>query len=227
MRKYSILIFLCAIIIAFLYFHLYEYLNLKTIKLYQVQIQTWKNIHPVIAIFTYISLFMILIACAIPCATLLTLLGGFLFGNIAILYACFSITFGGMILFLSIRTTLGSYIAARSDHWLKKMESGFLENAFHYILTLRLIPIFPCWISNIGAGIFNVPLFTFLTATLLGIFPSTVVYVLAGRSLDQILENTNTPLIKLLLAPSIIFPLIGLICLSLLPVIYKHIKKIS
>jgi uncharacterized membrane protein YdjX (TVP38/TMEM64 family) len=171
--------------------------------------------------------FTSLIACGIPCATFLTLLGGFLFGSIAILYSEFAITLGGLILFFVVRMTFGSAIAKSSAKWIKKLEHGFQENAFNYLLTLRLIPIFPCWMSNISAGVLNVPVTTFLSATLIGIFPSTLVYALAGRSLDQLLVSPEIPLSSLILTPSILLPLIGLALLSLLPVLYKSVKKKS
>jgi uncharacterized membrane protein YdjX (TVP38/TMEM64 family) len=177
------------------------------------------------ATFIYIFGFALLITCAIPCATFLTLLGGLLFGSIAILYALFSITFGGFLLFLSVRTAIGARLAAKSRGWIKHIEQGFSKNAFHYLLTLRLMPIFPCWISNIGAGLFNVPIPTFLLATVLGILPSTVIYALAGRGLDKILTDDKTPVLNIIFTPSVFFPLLGLAILSLSPVIYKSVKK--
>lgn len=226
-RNYVLLGLLILASASFFYFRLYDYLTLDMLKTYKSVIQEWTIHHYYTSVFIYIVIFFTLIACAIPCATFLTLLGGFLFGNIAILYATFSITFGGMILFLAIRTTLGTRIAARATGWIKKLEDGFQENAFNYLLTLRLVPIFPCWISNIGAGVLNIPLMTFLSATVLGVLPATIIYVMAGRGLDKVLMSDKTPVLDIILTPSVIFPLLGLSLLSLLPIIYKTIKKIK
>jgi uncharacterized membrane protein YdjX (TVP38/TMEM64 family) len=221
---YAALAILVVIFISFFYFRLYDYLTLDTLKYYQAEIQIWTTTHYYLAISLYIILFTSLIACAIPCATFLTLVGGFLFDTMAIVYAEFSITMGGMILYLAVRSAIGTKLAARKTGWIKKIETGFKQDAFSYLLTLRLLPIMPCWVSNIGAGIFNLPIKTFVSATALGILPSTIIYVYAGRSLDQILVE-KAPIFDILFTPSILFPLIGLAVLSLSPVIYKWIKK--
>lgn len=227
LARYSFLGVLLLASFLFFYFHLYDYLTVTTLKYYQVEAKAWTQLHYGLSVSLYIILFALLIACAIPCATFLTLLGGFLFNAIAILYAEFSITLGGVILYLAVRTAVGSRIAARRSGWIKKIESGFKQNAFNYLLTLRLVPIFPCWISNISAGILNVPIKTFIAATALGILPSTIIYVLAGKGLDRILMDDKTPLLNLIFTPSVLLPLLGLAALSLFPVIYKVVKKFN
>jgi uncharacterized membrane protein YdjX (TVP38/TMEM64 family) len=223
--RYTVLTLLVIIFISFFYFHLHDYLTLSALKFYQTEIQDWTIAHYYLAISLYIIVFTCLIACAIPCATFLTLLGGFLFDAPAIIYAEFSITVGGMILYLAVRTTFGSRLAEKSTGWIKKFEAGFRQDAFNYLLTLRLLPIMPCWVSNIAAGILNLPLRTFITATALGILPSTIIYVLAGRGLDTILTDNKTPVLNIIFTPSVLLPLIGLAALSLFPVIYRWIKK--
>ncbi len=224
-RKYLFLSVLLLIAFAFFYFHLYDYFTFSTLKTYQTLIQSWTMEHYTSAVTIYLLLYAIMIACTIPCATFFTLLGGFLFGMIAIVYAIFSTTLGGLILFLAVRTAIGSSIATRDTGWIKIMERGFQQNAFHYLLSLRLMPIFPCWISNIAAGALNVPVKTFLVATVLGILPATIIYVLAGRSLDTLLADDHLPLLNVMFNPSVFFPLLCLAILSLFPVIYKYIKK--
>lgn len=224
-RKYFLLGTLLLILIGFFYFDFYDYLSFNTLKYYQSAIVNWASTHYFLSISIYMLVFSALIACAIPCATFLTLVGGVLFGAIAILYSLFSITFGGMILFLTVRTALGTRLANKSTGWIKKIEQGFKKNAFNYLLALRLVPIFPCWISNVGAAMLNVRLTTFLSATIIGLTPSTIIYVLAGRGLDKLFTDDKTPIKDILFTPSVMLPLIGLAILSLVPVIYKGFKK--
>ena len=224
--RYASLAILVLAFITFFYFHLYDYLTFSTLQHYQLEAQSWTSSHYLLALSVYTVILTLLIACAIPAATVLTLSGGFLFDAIAILYAEFSITIGGMILFLAVRKAIGSRLAGKSaTRLLKRIEAGFSKNAFNYLLTLRLIPIFPCWISNIGAGMLNVPVKTFIFATTLRLLPSTIIYVLAGRGLDKILKEDKTHILYIIFAPSVFFPLLGLAILSLLPVIYKYVKK--
>lgn len=223
-RKYLFILIILIILMSFSYFELHRYFTLEMLSRYQQELQNWTKSHYFYSVMIYFILFTSLIACGIPCATFLTLLGGFLFGSIAVLYAELATTLGGLCLFLIVRTTFGHILARSSARWIKKLEHGFQENAFNYLLTLRLMPIFPCWMSNISAGVLNVPVKTFLLATMLGIFPSTLIYGLAGRSLDELLSS-QIPLSHLLLKPSILLPLIALALLSLLPVLYKSVKK--
>jgi uncharacterized membrane protein YdjX (TVP38/TMEM64 family) len=224
-KTYLVLCILALVCFSFFYWHLYDYLTIANLRAYKGVAQIWTNTHYEAAVAIYILTYVIMIACAIPCATLLTLLGGFLFGGIAFIYAMFSTTLGGVILFLAIRSSIGYQLAARSSGWIKRLESGFKRNAFNYILMLRLIPVMPCWVSNITAGVLNVPLRTFIGATVLGIIPATFIYAMAGRGLDKILTNNNMPLSQLILAPSVFFPLLGLAFLSIFPVIYKSMKN--
>lgn len=224
-KQWLPLVILALLFFTFFYFRLHHYLAIDAMKIYQATIQEWTTENYSSATTLYLLIYTALIACGIPCGTLFTLLGGFLFGYVALVYAIFSTTFGGMLLYLSIRTSIGDFIAGRSSGWIKKMEAGFQKNAFHYLLMLRLAPIFPCWVSNISAGALNVPLNTFLCATVLGITPATLIYVMAGQGLDKLLSMDDTPLTTMLLTPAIFFPLLGLAILSLFPVIYKSIKR--
>lgn len=223
--RFFLLAVLFILLLASFYFHLYEYLNFQSIKKSQASIEYLTTIHYPLAVTFYILIFIILIACAIPCATFFTLFGGFLFGTIAVFYAVIGTTLGGIILFYAVRTSIGSHIAEKSNGWIKKMEYGFKQNAFNYLLMLRFVPIFPCWISNVTAGALNVPFKTFVTATIIGVFPSTLIYVLIGKGLDKLISTDSNSIRHLFFSPAIFFPLLALALLSLVPIFYKTFKK--
>ncbi|RDI43768.1 TVP38/TMEM64 family protein [Aquicella lusitana] len=225
LKKWFLLGSLLCMLFIFFYFQLYRYLNFHTLKTYQSTIQQWTVHHYKLAVVLYLFIFIVLIACTIPCATLLTLIGGFLFGGIAVIYAVLGTALGGTVLFLAVRSAIGSHLKTRTNGWIKQFEQGFQQNAFNYLLMLRLMPIFPCWISNISAGALNVPLKTFMSATVIGIFPATFIYAMAGRGLDKLLITEQTPNLNLVFTPSIFFPLCGLAILSIFPVFYKRVKK--
>jgi uncharacterized membrane protein YdjX (TVP38/TMEM64 family) len=224
LRRYGLLILLLFVLIVFFHFHLSHFFTFEKLRANQTAIVAWTASHYIWAVFAYIAVFALLIACTVPCATVFTLAGGFLFGNMALGYALASMLLGGSALYLAVRVSLGPRFA-KATGWLKSFEDGFQQNAFYYLLTIRLVPILPCWISNIGAGLMNVPYFTFMSATLLGIFPSTLIYVLAGRSLDKIVSNQTLPLRNIVLDPFVLFPLLGLALLSMMPVLYKYSLK--
>lgn len=220
--------FVCLAVICgvFFYYHLYTYLDLHTLSQYENAARSWTQAHAFIAVSLYLGLFIGLIAAGIPCATLFTLLGGFLFGSWAILYASFSTTLGGLLLYAAVRLSIGPVLNPQTTGWIKNLERGFKQNAFNYILMLRLVPVFPCWISNISAGALGVPVLTFISATFIGILPATYIYVMAGKSISTLTSIQNVPLSHLVFKPSVLLPLIGLAILSLFPVIYKKIKNV-
>lgn len=226
-KNWFLLFVLLGALLVFCYFHLYRYLSFQTLQHYQAATQAWTHTHYKAAVSLYLVIYIGLIACAIPCATLLTLIGGFLFGDIAIVYAMVGTTLGGCVLFYAIQTAIGVKIAERSSGWIKKMEIGFQRNAFNYLLMLRLIPIFPCWVSNVTAGILNVPLKTFIGATILGIIPATFIYVTVGQGLDKFISSGQTLNLNILFTPTVIFPFLGLALVSIFPVFYNGIKKLN
>ena len=187
LKKWSLLFILAFLLFLFFFLDLNRYLSFNTFEQYQLSLQTWTTLHYNIAVGFYIIIFIGAVACAIPAGLVLTFIGGFLFGMIAIIYSLLGTTVGGLILFFAVRTSLGAHIKVKSQGWIKKLEHGFQRNAFSYLLMLRLIPIFPCWISNIAAGALNVPLKTFINASILGVLPATFILVAMGNHLDHFL----------------------------------------
>jgi len=221
-RRFFLLGVILLFLFLFCYYRIDEMLNLATLKKYHLVLHAWSSAHYWLSLTLYMLIFTLLIACAIPCATLLTLFGGFLFGALAIPYSLFSVTFGGLLLLLAIRTAFGKNITWHSTAWFSRIEKGFQKNAFRYLLMLRLMPIFPCWLSNISAAMFNIRLNIFLTATLLGIFPSTVIYTLAGKSLDSLFTTPSLSFPVLITTPLLSLPLFALSVLSIMPIFYRQ-----
>jgi uncharacterized membrane protein YdjX (TVP38/TMEM64 family) len=104
---------------------------------------------------------------------MLTVISGFLFGWLAgALYAIVAATTGGTTLFLAARTAFGGFLRERAGGIVKKLARGFEEDAFFYLLVLRLTPFIPFFVVNIAPALFKIRLRTFLTATLIGILPA-------------------------------------------------------
>lgn len=206
------------------YFRLYAYLSFTTIQQHHQLLQDFANRHYFFTCILYMLIYIVTVALSIPGALFLTLAGGLLFGPLAVVYVVISATIGSAIIFLAVRTALAEWMTQKARGWLAKMESGFRENAFNYILILRLIPIFPFWAVNIVSGLLAVRLSTFLLATLLGIIPGSLVYVLVGNGLNKLLATKQAPDLRIIFTPAIFLPLLGLAVLALLPVVYKKIK---
>src|SRR5215831_14295172 len=171
------------------------------------------------AALVYIAIYGLLVALSVPGGAILTLAGGFLFGTwLGALCAVIGATLGSTGIFLAARAGLGG-LAQRGGRFVGKLEAGFRADAFNYLLVLRLVPIFPFWLVNLVPALVGVSLATFVFATFLGIIPGTFVYASLGSGLGNVVGE---PGLGVLLRPSVIGPIIGLVILALVPVGYKR-----
>lgn len=210
------------LLICFFYFHLYRFFTFDTLKQHKIQLFAWTEQHKLRTIILFMLVYILSVAASFPGATFLTVLAGFLFGIfIGTLSVVISATIGSIIIFLAVKTSFGHLLATHTSKHIKKMEAGLRENAFNYLLILRLLPIFPFWVVNIVPALLNIRLSTFVIATFLGIIPCTLIYVSLGHGLNHILNLDQTPDLKIIFEPKIIIPLILLSLFALLPVVYK------
>ncbi|EKD74285.1 MAG: hypothetical protein ACD_45C00008G0005 [uncultured bacterium] len=207
------------------YFKWYEYLSFSTLKLYHATLQNWVEQYYLIIVLFYMLLYILFVTLSVPGAAFMTIIGGFLFGPIATLYVVVSATLGAMLLFLAVRTALGEWLTKQVKGWIKKIETEFQENAFNYLLFLRLMPVFPFWVINVVAALLAMRLKTFLSATFIGIIPGAFVYVMVGNGLDVLFKENKLPNPDIIFTLPILLPLLGLAMLVLIPVIYNQWKR--
>jgi len=180
--------------------------------------------HFVEAILLYSVTYIVIVWLAFPVATFLTLAGGFFFGQwIGTTATVLSATIGASILFISTKIASQDLLDENTKPWIKKMKKGFQEHAFTYLLTLRLMPIFPFFAINIAAAVLQIPFSTFFFGTLIGIIPGTFVYVTLGIGIRDVIQQPEfTP--QVILDPKLLIAFIGLGLLALLPIIYKKFR---
>jgi len=226
-HKYIPLIILICIGLAIWLTGIYKYISLDNLKEHQNYLKEYVGENLLISTLIFSLIYFSIVSLSIPVATIMTLTGGFLFGQlVGTICVVISASLGGCVIFLS--TKIASKNSSKKEHgnWVQKMKKGFSENAFSYMLTLRLIPIFPFVIVNIVVGALQIPLRTFFFGTLIGIIPGSYVYVSVGVAMQTLLNQDNfTP--ETLLTPDILIALSGLGMLALLPIIYKLLKKKS
>lgn len=202
-----------------------DYLTFATLQEHHDRLDGFVQAHYLTALLGFMLLYALNVAFSLPVGTLLTLAGGYLFGILpGAIAVVFAATLGAMAVYLAARTALGNFLKRRSGSAFDRLREGFRENAFSYLLVLRLIPLFPFWLVNLVPAFAGVRAGTFFWATLLGILPGTLVYASAGNGLGRILEAGDTPNFGLIFQPEIFGPLIGLALLSLLPVLYRRWK---
>jgi uncharacterized membrane protein YdjX (TVP38/TMEM64 family) len=204
---------------------LHRQLSLETLRTQREALQGFVAARPLAAPLVFVLAYAGAVALSLPGALFLTLAGGFLFGTLlGSVLSVTGATIGAVAIFLVARTALGSSLRDRAGPWLKRMEAGFREDAFSYLLVLRLIPLFPFWLVNLVPAALGVRLPTFALATLIGIIPGSLVYTSVGNGLGAVLDHGGEPDIGLILKPQVLGPLLGLAALALLPVLYRRWK---
>jgi uncharacterized membrane protein YdjX (TVP38/TMEM64 family) len=218
--KLSILGLLAAAIFAFFYFDLKQFLSLDALKNNRDSLLAYTETHYALAVAVFIGLYALQTAFSLPGAAIFTLAGGFLFGSVVgTFFVNIAATTGATLAFLAARYLLRDWVERQFGNRLKPIQEGFAQNAFSYLMTLRLIPIFPFFIVNLVSGLTRVNVGTYVLATALGIIPGSFVYANAGRQLGSINSLSEIASPRVLGA----FALLGL--LSLVPILYKKFSN--
>lgn len=202
---------------AFFYFDLGRFLSLTALKENRDSLLAFTDANFGAAVGIFILTYVVVTGLSLPGAVILTLAGGFLFGGIlATLFINIGATTGATLAFLAARYLLRDTVEQKFGKWMGPFQEGFAKNAFSYLLTLRLIPLFPFFIVNLVSGLTRVNVGTYMLATAIGIIPGSFVYAYAGRQLGTISS------LKEIASPNVIgaFVLLGL--LALVPVVYKR-----
>ncbi len=169
---------------------LHRYLSLTALAENRAALGAFVSDNIAVAVAAFIAVYIVSVVLSLPGATILTIAGGLLFGWFwGGVIAVFAATLGATGVFLVARTAIGSSLSARAGPWLDKLSKGFHENAFSYLLFLRLAPIFPFWLVNLAPALLGVPLVTYVVATAVGIIPGTFTYSVVGAGLDSVIEK--------------------------------------
>lgn len=171
---------------------LHKYLSVKTIGLNYDALRQLIAEHTAVALGTYVLAYVAVVALSLPGAIIMTLTGGLLFGwKLGAPASVVGATIGATIIFVVARTSLGPALAAKGGPALQKIIAGFREDAWSYLLFLRLVPVFPFFLVNLAPGLAGVPLATYVGATFLGIIPGTTAYSIAASGLGSVVEAQN------------------------------------
>jgi uncharacterized membrane protein YdjX (TVP38/TMEM64 family) len=164
-----------------------RYLSLDTIKRNRDALFAFTDAHYASALAIAFAVYVAAVAFSLPGALVLSLTMGFLFGRwVGTALVVVAATIGATLLFLAARYLFADAARKRLGALGEKINAGFTENAFSYLLFLRLVPLFPFFLVNLALAFTTVPLRTFVLATAIGIIPGTFVFVNLGQALGRI-----------------------------------------
>ena len=205
-----------------------SYINMDTLRDNREVLAGFVQDNLVIALLGFMALYAVLVAISFPGASILTLVGGFLFGAFTGTAAVvIGATLGATAVFFAAKTALGASLRDKlGSGKLAKFEAGLKDNELSYLFILRLVPLFPFFLVNVAPALFNVKTRNYVLSTFFGIIPGSFVYASVGNGIGAVFDSGGEAnLSGLMFQPQVILPILGLMVLALIPVIYKRVKR--
>ncbi|USP11491.1 FAD-dependent oxidoreductase [Aeromonas dhakensis] len=202
---------------AFFAFDLGHYLSLPQLQARQAELAALVERHFGAAALLFVVVYVVSTALSLPGASLLTLAGSAVFGVAwGLLLVSFASSIGATLAFLSARFLLRDWVERRFGDKLASLQAGMKKEGALYLLSLRLIPIFPFFLVNLLMGLTPIRVSTYYWVSQLGMLPGTFVYVLAGSELANLTSTGN------ILSPGL---MVALTLLGLMPMLLKGLQR--
>lgn len=203
-----------------------HWLSWTTLARNQAWLADWIAAHPIAAPVVYAALYAAATALSLPEAAVLTVAGGLLFGTwFGGALAVVGSATGAIILFAAARSAFAPMLEQRAGPRISRMRAELHRSGFLYLLSIRLMPLFPFWLVNLAAALAGMRLLPYVGATLLGIIPASIIYASIGAGIGGVLASGRRPDLSLAFSPAILGPLLGLAGLALLPIVWRHWKR--
>jgi uncharacterized membrane protein YdjX (TVP38/TMEM64 family) len=211
-KKIVLLIVITLAVITFFLFDIQQYAKLDYIKAEQQNIFEYYKQNVFFIMVLFVFLYILVTALSLPVATVLTLLGGALFGfSTGLIIVSFASTIGATLAFMMARFLAQNYVQKNYKNQLYKINKKFESEGAFYLFALRLVPLFPFFIINVVMALMPIKPWTFYWISQLGMLPGTIVYVYAGTQLAQIetFSDITSPSMLIVFALLGLFPLIA------------------
>ncbi len=204
---------------------LHREISFETLKAHHAELSAFVEGNLVLAVVVYVLAYAFLTGISFPAASLVTLLGGFLFGWVlGTVLTVVAATAGATAVFLVARTSIGEALWERVKPFAGRMEEGFRDGEFNYLLFLRLLPVFPFWVVNLLPAFLGVKTRMYVMTTFIGIIPGTTVYNVIGDGLSEVFETGAEFSLENAVSTEIVVGLAGLAVIALLPVVVRKIR---
>lgn len=184
-------------------------------------IRDWVSGFGVMAPIAYIFVWAILPIFFFP-VPVLALAGGLSFGLVdGTIYTLIGAMVNSSLMFLLAnilaKDMVSKYLEDKlPDKWWDRFQSADGKEGFLIVLICRLIPIMPYNVINYVAGLTKIRFSNYFLATLIGIFPGTVIFLNVG---DKILDVKS---------PEFIMSIVFVVILTVVSVVLgKYVSKKS
>ncbi len=186
-QRVLLILIVVAVVAAFYLSGAHQYFNLATMQAYRSDFIALFEQSPWQVAGIFFALYVVMTALSLPGATLLTLLGGALFGlGWGLLIISFASTIGATLAFVISRFLFRKPLEKRFPRQLERINRGVERDGAFYLFTLRLVPLFPFFVINLLMGLTRIRTVTYYWVSQLAMLPGTAVYVNAGGQLGEL-----------------------------------------
>lgn len=186
-HKLAALLIVVLLISVFFLTDLGSYLSFDNLKSSRDEIVAWSEARPLLAVTVTFLVYVGVTALSLPGATVMTLAIGAVFGFFwGLVLVSFASTVGATLAFLISRFIFRDAVQRRFGRRLKTINDGIEKDGAFYLLSLRLVPIFPFFLINLLMGLTPIRTRTFYWVSQLGMLLGTMVYVNAGTQLGSL-----------------------------------------
>ena len=217
--KVILIAVIAAVIAAFFFFDLGQYLSLDYLKSQKEALNTLYARSPVLISLIFFVVYVLVAAFNLPAAGLLTVAAGAILGfwN-GLLVVSFASSIGATGAFLMTRYLLHDAIQSKFGDRLGTINAGIEREGAFYVFGLRLVPLFPFFMVNSVLGLTKLKTWTFYWASQIGMLAGTAVFVNAGTQLADISSLGDIASPKLLASFALlgVFPILAKYVLSLI-----------
>jgi uncharacterized membrane protein YdjX (TVP38/TMEM64 family) len=180
-------------------------------------IQSFYEKDPEMFIIYFVFAYLFMTTLSLPVALVMGLLAGSILDIYsAVILVSFTSSIGATIAMSLSRYILRDYMSSRYRKYFDIINSNFRGSGGYYLFALRMSPLFPFFIINICFGLTNMKLALFYLISQIGMLPGTIIIILMGNELGNILITGDV------MSPSLV---IYLTLLGLIPLLSKKFLK--
>jgi len=223
-RKKIFLIFFLIVISSFwlIYFFNRDFFELKTLFINLENIQNYISKNFLFSFLIFTLSYCLLIICNFPIASLLSLIGGFLYGTwIGGIGIIVGGTIGSFIVFLVAKLFFHDYISKKLLQRYSFITQYFQKNELELMLLIRLIPGIPFFAQNLILAGLGAKRIKFFFTTLVGLSPWAIIFASIGQGLEEIFIEDQALSFTLIAKPEYLIPISLIIILVILILIFK------
>lgn len=212
LRWLFLLIAVWGLWVAYGHWDLGQWLTLERLKASRDTLIGLYADQPVQTALAFFAIYVLAAALSVPGASILTLAAGAMFGwAMGLLLVSFASSLGALLAFWVSRYMLRDFIEQRFGKLIEPINEGLARDGTFYLLTLRLVPVFPFWLINLLMGLTTLGARKFYVVSQIGMLVGTAVYVNAGTQLaaiDTVADVLSGALIASLVLLAL-FPLVA------------------